>query len=649
MISELFFLLIGTCLLVVFYLLVKSAQKKPLTINSSDEENYAYLFPRLNWISVAISNAGATISIFIIILGAISVVLGWGTLAAFATILGVACGYFLLYISTIKLSNTANINKSYASYIDVVAKLNTTTERPINYWVIFPLILVLFFSLFSIITEIASIEIIINFLTTEPSEFLYSKPENPATDIYVNYQTNKTQINFKLVIFVACCLYIFRGGMPGVIRTDIFQFMIVLIGVVMGYYFFFWTHFDSTWNAIIEQFHFNSETALVSGVAFILNMIWPLGAVDMWVRSFGCLANKESDEAKRKKIVKKALTLTPILIILMVILTTAVGLTLRNDFHQLMKFSVSDKNIAKEQCGCNIVWNCNIDNKNLNSPFTNDYTSHYLERFCKNDTEAILLKPICKDELDELFPVQLEDTCKKHNGSKNLATQDYTNFTDSPVIIANFVISSLIDRKFSQDGQGLPITTILILIVLLAILICAVLTTIDAYVITIGQSIFSVTTKIPNLHPVLFEIGRPGITILIFSMIIYSVSATNAIKEEIYFSTGLIGFGCMLFLSAVAVVSTWVKRRAAFLIKGLTYAFIAWSLIAILHVYFVVKTGSPIEELINNLSSFELASQIKTRSKMLLFAVAFIFAVVLVELFIQAKYILKKTIQPVNT
>jgi hypothetical protein len=301
----------------IFFLIAKSVKgKNPQITAYNRSESSNYLFPKISKSEVVVSNVGAMISFYVMIIGTILMSLGWGTLVGMSCILPLAVGFYCLKKLMIRYIDKGSDEYSIAAYI---------REEKNSKWLSIALIFFMaVFSISTIISEITAVNLLSNSLF------------NPVSETLSGNITSSGEVNYGYFLFISCFLYVLVGGYKGILRTDFFQMSLVAIlwGALIIVLFINF-EFKSLFVPVINQLSLNdSETWIVALATSMLVIGWIIGAKDNWVRILVYIEKKHPSSGadfinRRKKSVREIINWTTCLGMLVVLIPVLVGLNLR--------------------------------------------------------------------------------------------------------------------------------------------------------------------------------------------------------------------------------------------------------------------------------------------------------------------------------
>lgn len=518
------FIISGLLFASICYLVAKWNTHGIGRLNVSDEESEGFLYDSLSVFSVAISNVGSTISFYVMVVGAILMTFGWGSLLLICSVIAVISSFAFLWVLLLVFSNDY---ESLSTYIDLLQDKFSTKKA------LFSLVFMTIFAISTIGSEIQALKILYNSMCTPVEMLIAGTIENQG-------------FNFNIFISIICILYVFKGGFSGVIRTDILQIVFIAIAWVMCVY---WIRTHANFGDIISQtFLFNKETVVVSLATMALTFGWIVASLDTWIRSIDSLRKRYNDKVEYRRKLNQTMLATIILSVMVVSVPLFVGLTLR----QAVIDSYSDGGTTVSG------WS----NPALTAEIEQAFRKQKPLTYRGNETDGGFLPPEARDG----------------NGSMY---ESYTTFTNIPYIISSIVSSNLFISSFkSNDTQNF----ILVFFIFIAAILAATLTTIDTLIILIPQLLFKIYIKIKHKTRISRHLFQPTATIPLLSAVILFFSFSSLYSDKLYLSAGIFAWSCMPFLAGTCIFPILVKDKPVRVEKVIAFHyffFCVWLLLVV--------------------------------------------------------------------
>jgi hypothetical protein len=532
-----------------------------------------YLFSPASFIEAASGVVGSTISFYITVFTCFCMSFGWGSIliVVLVTCIPISFGCFYLLVARVIRQRLTQDDRSTPRDImnrrtatDIVTFMDYLQLRHVSaFGAAFCAALMLLYIVSTVSTEMDSMQILFDHIIRSPAEIVQQTP------IGENYK-------FGFVILLCSLGYVLRGGYPGIMRIDCLQVaLIALVSLVTLVWIVLYLHPIAVIRSEFLFARHESDIATIGIASAFLVVTWISAALDNWLRVCGSMVDRVKDQNEGKNVetvralaigsLRKLALVAALLATLISIVPAYLGLELRRKAIEVWQ----DQTI--EACS---------NAQQQKAPVLRDgwapenFLDEYLSR------RYLLVPTVCGDWMAP-------------NTGDQAQLAYFHKFTSS---IYDFFALVLADQwvRFVEDGTPSQRFLWMFLSSVLAVsIICAVITTVNSYLLCTSQLVYRfVTFKYGEQNAFLHQYagdGEPwtrrlrvnlinwlvlplGSTILVSLPIAYLVQS-GALDEKNYISYGILAFCNIVYLALVAAISIFGDdsarvRRCIWLLFG---------------------------------------------------------------------------------
>jgi hypothetical protein len=560
MIIEVVYLFSGLLFMALCWVIAKRQVTRPIRLRERDG-NFIdrYLFSPASFSEATSGVVGSTISFYITIFTTFCLSFGWGSILVCVLVPSIALSFLFFYLLAARV-----VSERFA---DLDAMRRRTADESVTFmdyllrrhdswfgaW--FCVALMLLYISSTVATEMDSLQILYAHIAKSPVELLGAK---------VGPTTLESKYKFGLAILLCSLGYVLRGGYPGIMKIDRIQ--VVLISLTSFAALLWIAFFLHPFALIRSQFIFQRHVFDIVSVglaSFLLIVTWIPAALDNWLRVGGSMVDRVKEISWARSVdetrtfargsLRRSMIIAALLAILISTVPALLGLALRQRAIEIWEAEPH----AVDACADA-------------APAAQTATarpSGFLESYVSQN--VVLVPSACGDWL-------APDTRDPKNLSRFIV------FTSS---IYDFFSLFLADRwvEYVEEGAGwTPIGWLLLSGVLAVSVICAVITTVNSYLLCTSQLVHRLVFLDPRhrirlagnadppvgsrattiLRAAADRMIQPlGSTLLVSLPIAYLVES-NSLTEANYISYGILAFCNIIYLAVTGAIAVLGKDAA---------------------------------------------------------------------------------------
>ena len=535
MANQVVFILAAFCILAICYIIALKAQPRAITVyETSPERIRRYLFTRFSWPHVTFSTVGSYISFYSVILAAFIFPFGWGALPMLGVALGTVLGFLFLYWRIRAVVPTWKPEQDY-TYVDLIQGRIGKKKYGVLLS-LFPIALMTIFVIGSVSTEIRSLEL------------FYSVSDMPASELLRGATIQEPTFRFSFFILIACLVYVLRGGFRGVVNTDKLQLMIfsLLWLVCLAWMLSAGLNpFSLIWNQLLV-----GRDSIIIGINAVLIIGFTIGCIlDNWIRSAGTLINhcaaKGIPRSEWLTYIRRSLLTSAVAGSILFAVPGLLGLQAR----QVLEDVWRDANSQSQYCQGAVA--STASGESLAKP--------YLAGCLADDPSKPPLLPRGQAG-GPWLPIKVEDAAEE---DLNEAVQTYAAFTNSPLILSSLFMRELFNHSVRTHSEWTYFAAVMLVI---AAFLCAVLTTIDSYMVSICQLLSKFEERRSRQTgngrhsdpPLGWKLLRkPGLIVVLLAIVIVAYSRIEFLHDpNVYISVGFFAYISLIYLFFIAALTT---------------------------------------------------------------------------------------------
>jgi hypothetical protein len=560
MIIEVVYLFSGLMFMALCWVVARRQVSRPIRLRERDS-NFLdrYLFSPASFSEATSGVVGSTISFYITIFTTFCLSFGWGSILVCVLVPSIALSFLFFYLLAARVvserfaHSDAMRRRTADESVTFMDYLLRRHDSWFGAW--FCVALMVLYISSTVATEMDSLQILYAHIAKSPVELLGAK---------VGPTTLESKYKFGLAILLCSLGYVLRGGYPGIMKIDRIQ--VVLISLTSFAALLWIIFFLHPFALIRSQFLFHRHVFDIVSVglaSFLLIVTWIPAALDNWLRVDGSMVDRikeiswarSVDETKTfaRVSLRRSMIVAASLAILISTVPALLGLGLRERAIEIWEAAPHTVAACPDAAPA--------------PQTTTAAVSGFLERYVSEN--VVLVPSACGDWM-------APDTSDPKNLSGFIA------FTSS---MYDFFSLFLADRwvEYVEEGAGLaPIGWLLLSAILAVSVICAVITTVNSYLLCTSQLVHRLVYLDPRRRIRLADAADPpvgsraatilragadrliqplGSTLLVSLPIAYLVES-NALTEANYISYGILAFCNIIYLAVIGAIAVLDKDAA---------------------------------------------------------------------------------------
>jgi hypothetical protein len=587
MIIEVVYLFSGLLFMALCWVVAKRQVSRPIRLRERDG-NFInrYLFSPASFSEATSGVVGSTISFYITIFSTFCLSFGWGSILVCVLVPSIALSFlfFYLLVARVITERFAHLDAMRRRTADESVTFMDYLLRRHDSWfgAWFCVALMLLYISSTVATEMGSLQILYAHIAKSPVELLVAKSAAGAASLDSRYK-------FGLAILLCSLGYVLRGGYPGIMKIDRIQ--VVLISLTSFAALLWIVFFMHPFALVRSQFVFDRHVAeMVSlGIAaFLLVATWIPAALDNWLRVGGSMVDRikeiswarSIDETKTfaRASLRRSMIVAALLAMLISTVPSLLGLVLRQRAIEIWEAAPHTVDACADAAPAP---------QTVTAP-----VSGFLERYVSQN--VVLVPSACGDWIapDTRDPKRLSQ---------------FAVFTSS---MYDFFSLFLADQwvEYVEQGAGwAPIGWLLVSAILAVSVICAVITTVNSYLLCTSQLVHRLVFLDPLRRIHLADAADPpvgsrtatilraaadrliqplGSTLLVALPIAYLVQS-NSLTEGNYISYGILAFSNIIYLAVIGAIAV-LGKDAARVRRCVAWLAASWVLVIglwIVHMY----------------------------------------------------------------
>jgi hypothetical protein len=591
MVIEIIYLFSGLVFMGICWMVARWAVSRPIRFLETNRRFVqTYLFSPASFVEAACGVVGSTISFYITVFTSFCLSFGWGSILIFVLMTCVPISFGCFYVLVVRVVHQ-RFAKPEAMTLraanDAVTFMDYLQLRHLSsFGAAFCASLMLLYIVSTVSTEMDSMQILYDHIIRSPADIIQQ------TRIPENYK-------FGFVILLCSIGYVLRGGYPGIMKIDVLQVaLIALVALVALVWIFLYLN---PIQVVLSQFIFanHEKDIIIVGVASaFLVVTWISAALDNWLRVCGSMVDRVKELNRTKSPVavervaisslRKLVVVAALLATLISVVPAFLGLELRRQAIEVWETHTIDACANAQQHKAPVSqpgWDPRRHNP-----------QNFLEEYLSGT--YLLVPTVCGDWMAP-------------NTGDPRQLKYFGKFTSS---IYDFFALVLAEQwvKFVEDGTTWTrISWILFSAVLAVSIICAVITTVNSYLLCTSQLVYRfVTFKFGEENAFLHRVvanGAPwmtrvrlklvnwlvlplGSTLLVSLPIAYLVQS-GTLDEANYISYGILAFCNIVYLAMVAALSIFGKDSAR-VRRCIRLLFVSWIILLVLwYIHLLAESG----------------------------------------------------------